>query len=320
MSQTTESFLIGLIGDGVMPSLTPPMHEREGAAHGLLYLYRPIDIAVLGLAPESVGDLVRAARHLGYNGLNITHPCKQLVIEHLDEVDDDAARLGAVNTVVIRPDGRTVGHNTDWSGFLSAFRSGLPDAALGRVVQLGAGGAGSAVAYALLTAGVQHLVIVDVDRSRAEARVAELAGLFPEASVEAGTTAELASLLPAADGVVHCTPVGMAAHPGTPFDTSLLEPRHWVADIVYRPIETQLVRDARAAGCRVLDGGRMAVGQAVDAFRIFTGLEPDAERMRAHFLGLVEAEDEAESEAKNEAVREAKNEAARESVRVAGAA
>ncbi|WP_430297643.1 shikimate dehydrogenase [Sinomonas sp. B1-1] len=296
MSLTTESYLIGLIGDGVTPSLTPSLHEREGAEHGLLYLYRPIDIAALGLAPESVGELVRAARNLGFNGLNITHPCKQLVIEHLDEVDADAGRLGAVNTVVIGADGRTVGHNTDMSGFLSAFRAGLPDAALGRVVQLGAGGAGSAVAYALLTAGVEHLVIVDVDRSRAEGRAAELAGLFPAASVEARTTAELASLLEAADGVVHCTPVGMAAHPGTPFDTSLLTPRHWVADIVYRPIETQLVRDARAAGCRVLDGGRMAVGQAVDAFRIFTGLEPDAERMRAHFLELIAAEQRAEAE------------------------
>lgn len=296
MSLTTESYLIGLIGDGVTPSLTPSLHEREGAEHGLLYLYRPIDIAALGLAPESVGELVRAARNLGFNGLNITHPCKQLVIEHLDEVDPDASRLGAVNTVVIGADGRTVGHNTDMSGFLSAFRAGLPDAALGRVLQLGAGGAGSAVAYALLTAGVEHLVIVDVDRSRAEGRAAELAELFPAASVEARTTAELASLLEAADGVVHCTPVGMAAHPGTPFDTALLTPRHWVADIVYRPIETQLVREARAAGCRVLDGGRMAVGQAVDAFRIFTGLEPDAERMRAHFLELIAAEQRAEAE------------------------
>ncbi|WP_422934613.1 shikimate dehydrogenase [Sinomonas sp. P47F7] len=290
MSLTHESYLIGLIGDGVTPSLTPAMHEREGAEHGLLYLYRPVDLTALGLPAASVGELVRAARNLGFNGLNITHPCKQLVIGHLDEIDDDAARLGAVNTVVIRQDGTTVGHNTDWSGFLHAFRSGLPGAELGRVVQLGAGGAGSAVAYALLTAGVGHLSIVDVDHARAADRAAELASLFPRASVEGRTTAELASLLEAADGVVHCTPVGMAAHPGTPFDTSLLESRQWVADIVYRPIETQLVRDARAAGCRVLDGGRMAVGQAVDAFRIFTGIEPDAERMRAHFLELIELE------------------------------
>jgi shikimate dehydrogenase len=89
--------------------------------------------------------------------------------------------------------------------------------------------------------------------------------------------------------VVNCTPVGMHQHPGLPFDAALLSPDQWVADVVYRPIETGLVRAARARGCRVLDGGHMAVGQAVDAFRLFTGAEPDAARMRAHFLELVAA-------------------------------
>ncbi|MCU1540473.1 MAG: shikimate dehydrogenase [Arthrobacter sp.] len=290
MSNRAESFLVGLVGDGVMPSLTPYMHEREGDVQGLRYLYRPIDLHELELPGEAVGELLTGARRLGFNGLNITHPCKQLVLEHLDEVSPDARRLGAVNTVMIR-DGRFVGHNTDFSGFAAALASGLPGAKLGRVVQLGAGGAGSAVAYALLTAGVRELVLVDTDAARCAVRAAELAGFFPDQSVTAGTTAELPRLMPQADGLVHCTPVGMAAHPGVPLDMSLVEPRHWVADIVYRPIETELVRGARAKGCEVLDGGRMAVGQAADAFRIFTGLEPDADRMRAHFLELVAAEE-----------------------------
>jgi shikimate dehydrogenase len=130
-----------------------------------------------------------------------------------------------------------------------------------------------------------------MDPARAEARAAELAGLFPDRTVTAGTTAELPQLMPLADGLVHCTPVGMAAHPGVPLDLDLLESRHWVADIVYRPIETELVRGARAKGCDVLDGGRMAVGQAADAFRIFTGLDADPDRMRSHFLELVAAEE-----------------------------
>jgi shikimate dehydrogenase len=290
MSNRAESFLVGLVGDGVMPSLTPHMHEREGDVQGLRYLYRPIDLLELGLPGESVGDLLRGACRLGFNGLNITHPCKQLVLDHLDEVSPDARRLGAVNTVIIR-DGRFIGHNTDFSGFAAALGSGLPGAKLGRVVQLGAGGAGSAVAYALLTAGVSALDLVDTDAARCAARAAELAGFFPDCTVTARTTAELPQLMPLADGLVHCTPVGMAAHPGVPLDLSLLEPRHWVADIVYRPIETELVREARARGCDVLDGGRMAVGQAADAFRIFTGLEADPDRMRAHFLELVAAEE-----------------------------
>lgn len=289
MSNRAESFLVGLVGDGVMPSLTPHMHEREGDVQGLRYLYRPIDLLELGLPGESVAGLLQSAYLLGFNGLNITHPCKQLVLEHLDEVSPDARRLGAVNTVVIR-DGRFTGHNTDFSGFAAALASGLPGAKLDRVVQLGAGGAGSAVAYALLTAGVRELDLVDTDAARCAARAAELAGFFPDRTVTARTTAELPRLMPVADGLVHCTPVGMAAHPGVPLDLNLLDARQWVADIVYRPIETELVREARARGCDVLDGGRMAVGQAADAFRIFTGFEADPDRMRAHFLELVAAE------------------------------
>ncbi|XAS67364.1 shikimate dehydrogenase [Micrococcaceae bacterium Sec5.7] len=290
MSNRTESYLVGLVGDGVMPSLSPHMHEREGDVQGLRYLYRPIDLTELGLPGESVGDLLQSAYRLGFNGLNITHPCKQLVLDHLDEASPDALKLGAVNTVVIR-DGRFIGHNTDFSGFASALASGLPDAMLERVVQLGAGGAGSAVAYALLTAGVQTLDLVDMDPARCAERATELAGFFPDRTVTARTKAELPQLMPLADGLVHCTPVGMAAHPGLPLDMSLVESRHWVADIVYRPIETELVGEARAKGCDVLDGGRMAVGQASDAFRIFTGLEADADRMRKHFLELVAAEE-----------------------------
>jgi shikimate dehydrogenase len=290
MSNRTESYLIGLVGDGVMPSLSPPMHEREGDVQGVRYLYRPIDLHELDLPAAAVGDLLQSAYRMGFNGLNITHPCKQLVLGHLDQIAPDAERLGAVNTVVIQ-DGRFIGHNTDFSGFAAALASGLPDAKLDRVVQLGAGGAGSAVAYALLTAGVQALELVDMDAARCAERATELAGFFPDRTVTARTTAELPQLMPAADGLVHCTPVGMAAHPGTPLDMALVEPRHWVADIVYRPIETELVRESRAKGCQVLDGGRMAVGQAADAFRIFTGLEPDAERMRAHFLELIAAEE-----------------------------
>ena len=290
MSNRTESYLVGLVGDGVMPSLTPHMHEREGDVQGLRYLYRPIDLHELNLPGSTIGDLLQSAYRMGFNGLNVTHPCKQLVLDHLDEITPDAAKLGAVNTVVIQ-DGRFIGHNTDFSGFAAALASGLPDAKLDRVVQLGAGGAGSAVAYALLTAGVQVLDLVDMDPQRGAERAAELAGFFPDRTVTARTTAELPRLMPLADGLVHCTPVGMAAHPGVPLDIALLEPRHWVADIVYRPIETELVREARAKGCDVLDGGRMAVGQAADAFRIFTGLEADAERMRAHFLELIAAEE-----------------------------
>ncbi len=281
-----RGYLVGLVGQGIGPSLTPPLHEREADELGVRYLYRRLDLDELRLPAGAVGDVLAAARLAGYDGLNVTHPCKQLVLEHLDELSPDAAALGAVNTVVLR-DGRAVGHNTDWSGFARAFDRGLPEAPLDRVVLLGAGGAGAAVGHALLTLGTRRLTVLDVDGARAGELAAALGGRFGDDHAGGGDLGELPAALARADGLVHATPTGMAAHPGLPLDAGLLRPQLWVADIVYRPLETALVRTARELGCRVLDGGGMAVFQAVDAFRLFTGVEPDAERMLAHFTTLV---------------------------------
>src|SRR5215210_3080497 len=177
MTPSAHSFLVGLVGSGIGPSLSPPLHEREADELGLRYLYRRLDLDRLQRPASAIGEILAAARLVGYDGLNVTHPCKQLVLEHLDELSPDAAALGAVNTVVLR-DGRTVGHNTDWSGFARAFDRGLPEAALEQVVLLGAGGAGAAVAHALLTLGVGRLTVLDVDPERARALAGALADRF----------------------------------------------------------------------------------------------------------------------------------------------
>ncbi|MFF3143451.1 shikimate dehydrogenase [Streptomyces sp. NPDC057927] len=280
-----DTYLVGLIGSGIGPSLSPALHEREADRQGLRYVYRLIDIDALGVGPEAVGDLVRAARDLGFDGLNITHPCKQLVIDHLDELAPQAAALGAVNTVVFEG-GRAIGHNTDVTGFAASFARGLPDVPLERVVQLGAGGAGAAVAHAVLTLGAGHVTVVDAMPDRAADLAAGLNRHFGAGRAAAATPDALGGLLGRADGVVHATPTGMAAHPGLPFPAELLHPGLWVAEVVYRPLETELLRTARAVGCATLDGGGMAVFQAVDAFRLFTGREPDAVRMLADIAEL----------------------------------
>ena len=132
MSRTPRSSLVGLVGTGIGPSLTPALHEREADRLGIRYLYRRLDLDVLGRPASAIGEILAAARLAGYDGLNVTHPCKQLVLEHLDELSPDAAALGAVNTVVLR-DGRAVGHNTDWSGFARSFdRAARRAAHLGR--------------------------------------------------------------------------------------------------------------------------------------------------------------------------------------------
>jgi shikimate dehydrogenase len=277
------SLLIGLIGAGIGGSLSPALHEREATEQGRRAIYRLIDLERLGLGVADLPELLRAAELMSFTGLNITHPCKQAVIPLLDELSDEARMLGAANTVLLR-DGRRIGHNTDWWGFAEAFRRNLPGAALGHVVQLGAGGAGAAVAHAALTLGVVGLTIVDAQPGRAEALAARLARHHGEGRVFAGT--DLAQAMGRADGLIHCTPTGMAGHPALPLSAELLRPSLWVADIVYVPLETPLLRAAGARGCRVLDGGGMVVFQAAEAFRLFTGIVPDAGRMLRHFADM----------------------------------
>ncbi|KJL35743.1 MULTISPECIES: shikimate dehydrogenase [Microbacterium] len=283
-------FLVGLVGDGVTPSLTPPMHMAEATALGIPYVYRPIDTALLGLGVTELGEILAWAERLGFDALNITHPFKQAVLPHLDHVDPVAASLGAVNTVLLTAEGR-LGYNTDTTGFAAALREGLPGVPRERVVQFGAGGAGSAVADALLRDGVRELTIVDLDIERVAALAVRAGERHPHAEVRPGTPAEAADLLARADGVVNCTPLGMAAHPGTAFDPALLRPQTWLADIVYRPLRTALLDAARERGCRTLDGGQMAVHQAVDAFELITGVRPDPRRMTRHFRDLVTSEE-----------------------------
>jgi shikimate dehydrogenase len=280
---TWPAILCGLIGTGIGASRTPAMHEREGAAQRLRTTYKLIDMAALGLGVEALEDLLVAAQRLGFAGLNITHPCKQAVLPLLDELSDDARALGAVNTVVLR-DGRRIGHNTDWWGYAEGFRRRLPAAAMGRVVQLGAGGAGAAVAHALLTMGTGTLSVFDAEPARAAKLAAELCARF--GAGRATTGGDLAAAMAATDGLVNCTPIGMAKYPGTPLPVALLRPAIWVSEIVYFPLETELLREARALGCRTVDGGGMAVFQAVEAFRLFTGVVPDHERMLRHFASM----------------------------------
>jgi shikimate dehydrogenase len=279
-----DSILVGLIGAGIGASLTPAMHEREGAALGISYVYRRIDLDALGLTAAALPELLTAAERLGFDGLNVTYPCKQSVLPLLDELAPDAQAIGAVNTVVLRG-GRRVGHNTDAYGFAAGVRHGLGAARRERVLQLGAGGAGAAVAHALLAEGTRELAIVDLDSARAEALAARAIAQFPDRRVHA--LAAPPRSLEGYDGVVNTTPVGMKKLPGSPLPAALLRPETWVAEIVYFPLETELLRAARAAGCRTLDGGEMAVFQAVRAFELFSGVRPQAERMRAHFRSLL---------------------------------
>lgn len=270
---------IGLMGRGIDASLSPVMHEREGQRLGLDYRYHLIDFDRLGIADARLPDVLAEARELGFAGLNVTYPFKQSVLPLLDALAPDAAAIGAVNTVVFETD-RTIGHNTDCWGFAQSFREGLVGVPIGRVLQLGAGGAGAAVSHALLQEGVRRLDLYDTVPGRAHALADRLRELF---SAEISVITALPMLTGLSDGIVNTTPLGMAKHPGLPLAAELISHRHWVADVVYFPLETALIAHARALGCRVLPGGGMAVYQAVRAFELFCGIKPDAGAMTQTF-------------------------------------
>ena len=277
------SILCGLIGAGIQGSRSPALQQAEARAQGLELVYRLIDLEKLGVGVEALPRLLDDAVRGGYSGLNITFPCKQAVMPLLHGVSEEAQAIGAVNTVVIAS-GRLTGHNTDASGWAWGFRRALPDADLSRVVLLGAGGAGAAVGYAALELGVRELSILDADPSRAAALASRLGAQFKGRKVARGR--DLKAELQSAAGLIHCTPTGMAGHAGMPLDEKLLRPAMWVSDIVYVPLETELLKASKRAGCRIMDGGHMNVGQAIGGFRLFTGRDADPARMDGHFRSL----------------------------------
>lgn len=285
-----DSYLVGLVGEGITASLTPAMHEAEARALGLDYEYRIFDLIELGRPAADVGAILADAQSAGFAAMNITHPCKQLVLDLVDELDTDAAHLRAVNLVVF-DDGRLRGYNTDWMGYRDALAAGLPEASFERVVQIGCGGAGAATAYALLTQGTRRLDLFDAEPRRTAELAERMRAHFPEQTIATLSPEELAHAIAAATGIVHATPMGMLHHPGVAFDLDLLQQGAWVSDVVYRPLETQLIRQAARRGHPVLDGGLMAVGQACASLHIITGIRPDRDRMQRHFRELISDEE-----------------------------
>ncbi|MBL7258825.1 shikimate dehydrogenase [Actinoplanes sp. LDG1-01] len=257
----------GLIGAGIGTSLSPALHEAEGRSQGLELTYELFDTA----DAHGLRSLLDEAERAGFAGVNITHPFKQRVIEFVDDLSPQARAIGAVNTVVFR-DGRRQGHNTDAYGFTAAYESEMS----GNVVQLGAGGAGAATAFALRgMKNIEHITVIDPDRSRREK-------LISGRGIEAAGPDELAEKIGTADGLVNATPVGMKEHPGMPLAPELLHRGLWVVDIVYMPVETPLLRAARDRGLRTSGGTAMCAYQAAAAFELLTGRSPDTARMLRH--------------------------------------
>jgi shikimate dehydrogenase len=277
-------FLTGLVGRDILASRSPWLHEQEADAQGVRLIYSLFDFTFREWIDDDLPRLLDAAERVGFAGVNVTFPFKQAVIAYLDDLSDGARRIGAVNTVSFAG-GKRTGYNTDVTGFAESFTQGLPDVATDSAVQIGAGGAGSATAQALLESGITKLIIFDTDAARLNGLVTKLQSDFGHDRVGAGD--DIGTAVKSADGIINATPIGMAKLPGLPLPAELIEQRHWVADIVYFPLETELLREAKQRGCQTLNGSGMAIHQAAGAFEIFTGLHADRNRMQKSFVDFV---------------------------------
>jgi shikimate dehydrogenase len=289
-----RKILVGLIGANIMKSLSPALHADAFAAAGIDGYYHLMDVD--RLPGRRLPQLLDAVKTAGFAGTNVTFPFKQDVLALLDEVDREAAQIGAVNTVTIAPNGRTTGYNTDRRGFRRSFEEGLgrarADAAT--VVLIGAGGAGRAVAFALMDLGAAVVILYDRDSARAAALMKDLTADYGASRCRLSDNLERD--IAVADGVVNATPLGMHGFPGNPVPVSALRMEHWAADVIYTPIETTFIKAAAAKGAKILTGGGMCVHQAAESFRLFVGVEPDIKRVHRTFATALVARDAAMAE------------------------
>jgi shikimate dehydrogenase len=262
---TGATRLAAVIGSPVRHSLSPVLHNTAFDSAGLDWRMVAFEVA-----PGDGAAAVAAMRTLGIGGLAVTTPHKADVAAAVDEVDPAAHALRSVNTVVLRDDGSTLGASTDGAGFVDSLRADGVDVERARVVVLGAGGAARSIVDALGRAGAGEIVIVNRNPEHA----AEAAALAPVARV--GVPDDIV----AADVLVNATTVGMGSDE-SPVDPAHLRPEVTVADIVYHPLETALLRAARAAGARTVDGLGMLVHQAVRQQELWTGVRPDPAVLRA---------------------------------------
>ena len=267
--------LTGLLGAPIANSAAPAMHERAAETLGLRCHYQLIEVA--GATREELKLLLEGVRRLGFAGINVTFPYKEAVVDLLDELSSGAKLIGAVNTIVVR-DGRLVGHNTDTTGFARAAGPLVDASARGAVALIGAGGVGKAIAFALAGLDVRELRIFDSAAVKATHLAAQLQGHIRTYAADSVEDA-----VRGVSGVVNASPVGMLPNTDSPVAEELLHAGLWVADAVYTPLWTPLLRAAKAKGATVMTGRELAVNQAVDAFELFTGIAASTAAMGIAF-------------------------------------
>lgn len=274
---------LGLIGDNIGASRAPLLHRLAGAQQGIDVTYDRLVPREMGKPFDALFDHVAQA---GYRGINVTYPYKEKAAARVQINDPLVQAMGAVNTVLFGKD-RPLGFNTDYSGFLSAYRAARGEMPPGAALLIGAGGVGRSLAFALAGLGAAELRIADLDSARAGALADVLRRTFPGLAVTLGRDA--GALAQGVEGVLNATPVGMVGHDGTPLPPDAMPTRGWAFDAVYTPVSTTFLTDAAAAGLTVISGYELFIGQGVDAWRLFADLPLDEPRLRADLAAGVAA-------------------------------
>ncbi|UTW10133.1 shikimate dehydrogenase family protein [Marinobacterium rhizophilum] len=268
---------LGLIGQSIAQSRSPALHGMLGEMHDLAVsyeLHEPADASEAAFAAT-----LKRLREQGYRGVNVTFPYKQLALGHAAEVYQGARLVGSTNTLNLG--GTVAAHNTDYSGFIRGYRGRVGEHAAGRVLLIGAGGVGRAVAFGLFEVGATEVMIADLNANSA----ASLAGALNTAGFKASSVApeDLEAIAASADGLVNCTPVGHYKTPGLPIAAELIGSQRWAFDAVYTPIDTEFLVAAHRQGLSIVSGFDLFIYQGIDAFEIFTGVRADAAKVLQGF-------------------------------------
>ncbi len=271
-----ETKLFGLLGYPLGHSFSPPMHNAAFAATGINAAY-----FLLEVRPEDLGTALAGMKKLPFGGGNVTIPNKVAIMEHLDEISEAARLIGAVNVIKFA-DGKVKGYNTDGSGFFRAFQTELGETPEGKTFFVnGAGGASRAICVEAVLRGAKKLYICNRTPAKAEAIAGDInEKIRPCAAAVPQEPEAMAAALAEADVFINTTSIGMYPKvEDLSFDVSLLRPEIIVCDAVYNPVETRLLREAAALGCRTMSGANMLINQGAESYAIWFDREPPTEVM-----------------------------------------
>ena len=276
---TGKTKVVAVIGNPIEHSLSPPMHNAAYKQMGMDYVY-----VAFKIEKDNLSHLIESAKTMGLVGLNVTIPYKTDIIEYLDEVDDTARRINAVNTIRFK-DGMAKGYNTDGTGAVKSIEK-YTELKNKKVLVLGAGGASKAITFTLLNHGINSLTIANRSRDNAIQLIDNLKKQTGFDKINYVDIEQADTILEDVDIIINTTPIGMYPNvdADTPIKTEKINENHVVMDIIYNPLETKLLKNAKDNGATTISGTNMLINQGITAFEIFTGKTPSYESFEKALL------------------------------------